>query len=289
MCGESTHLDNTKHNRPGKLTKPPSSTQHRSANPPSPHVSSAKATAPGSPASPSPSPPASTNTTTCSSTPRPSLSPRTRRRWLRRRSCRRSLTLLKCSWLAIFAILLFRAARWVGSIWMMALWAWRVRRVRCWGFGGSGGRLLRCDKVRGGCGEGGEGWGRCVGDWKYGMFQVAVCVVRFDLLNTPVLCIMSSFETHVPLSLCCSLIPTVSLHHISLRHLECPGSICDSIIRYHSSTLRHIHGTPSLASMAMSLSLRLASKEAYVRACTFIFSSHDIWITCTNTGMITAS
>ena len=39
--------------------------------------------------------------------------------------------------------------------------------------------------------------------------QVAVCVVRFDLLNTPVLCIMSSFETHVPLS-CCSLIGVFS-------------------------------------------------------------------------------
>ena len=89
--------------------------------------------------------------------------------------------LLKCSWLAIFAILLFRAARWVGLIWMMALWAWRVRRVRCWGFGGSGGRLLRCDEVRGDCGVGGEGWGRCVGGGMYGISSSCClrCSVRF--------------------------------------------------------------------------------------------------------------
>jgi len=56
-----------------------------------------------------------------------------------------------------------------------------------------------------------------------GYLQVAVCVVRFDLLNTPVLCIMSSFETYVPLSLCCTLIAIVSLQHFPLGHLECPG------------------------------------------------------------------
>jgi hypothetical protein len=34
---------------------------------------------------------------------------------------------------------------------MMGLWGWRVRRVRCWGLGDSGRRLLSC--------VGGGGWG----------------------------------------------------------------------------------------------------------------------------------
>lgn len=150
--------------------------------------------------------------------------------------------LSRSSWLAIFAISLFRAPRWVGSIWMMALWAWRVRRVRCWGFGGSGGRLLRRGKVRGDYVEEGEG----VGDGMYGIFS-SYCL-RYSVRFAPYSCCL--YNVIIRDKRACSLrrflIAVVSLHHYYLRYPLCPDQICVSIIRYHPSTLRVICRTSTL-------------------------------------------
>jgi len=153
--------------------------------------------------------------------------------------------LLKCSWLAIFAILLFRAARWAGSIWMMALWDWRVRRVPCWGFGGSGGRLLRWDQVRGGCGEEGEGWGRCVGGWMYGISSSCClrCSVRFAQYSC-------SLHNVIIRDACAPLLLFLDRgfqSSFSRKYLKCSDRICVSIIGCHTSTLRPTRRTFALS------------------------------------------
>lgn len=122
---------------------PTSSTQPPSASLPTPRVCCAKATAPGSRVSRARLPRACTRTTTCSSAQRPLPSLRTQRRSLRRRSCRSSLMLSRSSLSATCAISLSPVRRLVGSILMMVLWDWPVRRVRCWVCGHSGRRLCK--------------------------------------------------------------------------------------------------------------------------------------------------
>lgn len=129
---------------------PISSTQPPSASLLTPRVSCAKATVPGSRVSRARLPRACTRTTTCSSAQRPLPSLPTRRRSLRRRSCRSSLMLSRSSSLATCAISLSPVRRLAGSILMMVLWDWPERRVRFWVSGHSGRRLRElgsCERV----------------------------------------------------------------------------------------------------------------------------------------------
>jgi hypothetical protein len=73
----------------------------------------------------------------------------------------------------------------------MVLSGWRVRRVRCWAFGGSGRRLLKCGWSEVDRREGGRG----VEDGM-GHFKVIVYVTRLLLLNTLIICTMLPFETN---------------------------------------------------------------------------------------------
>jgi len=178
----------------------PSSTQHPFANPPSPPVLLAKATVLGSQACPSPSPRASTRTTISSSAKRPLLSPRTRRRLWRRRSCKRNLRMSGSSCLAIFAILPFLALPLVGLTLTMGLWVWRVRRVRCWVFGHSGRRLLsglrEVENWKGGVGRGRRDFVRVRGSMGDGGLYLNLFFV------TSVISALTLWHIFVPLVYC---------------------------------------------------------------------------------------